>query len=165
MVVDAFSRRVVGWVMDNHLRSELVLQALEMACGERRPSEVVHHSDQGTQYTSIAFGKHCEEMGVRPSMGSIGDCLDAIAESFFATLKCELLDRRRFTTQAEAAIAVFDFIEGLYDPQRRHSSIWLPLPGAVREAPCCMRLTRHVLNRPSKRANSTLRIRTLRSTS
>jgi len=124
VVVDAFSRRVVGWAMENHLRAELVLQALEMAYGQRRPSKVVHHSDQGTQYTSIAFGKRCGEMGVRPSMGSVGDCFDnAMAESFFATLECELLDRRRFKTQAEAEIAVFDFIEGWYNPQRRHSSI------------------------------------------
>jgi putative transposase len=116
VVVDVFSRRVVGWAMENHLRSELVLQALEMAYGQRRPSEVVHHSDQGTQYTSIGFGKRCEQMGVRPSMGSVGDCFDnAMAESFFATLECELLDRHRFKTQAEAEIAVFDFIEGWYN--------------------------------------------------
>jgi transposase InsO family protein len=124
VVLDAFSRRVVGWAMETHLRAELVLQALEMAYGQRRPSEVVHHSDQGTQYTSIAFGARCREMGVRPSMGSVGDCFDnAMAESFFATLECELLDRRRFKTQAEAEIAVFDFIEGWYNPQRKHSSL------------------------------------------
>jgi putative transposase len=124
VVIDAFSRRVVGWAMQNHLRSELVLQALEMAYGQRRPGDVVHHSDQGTQYTSIAFGMRCHEMGVRPSMGSVGDCFDnAMAESFFATLECELLDRRRFKSQAEAEIAVFDFIEGWYNPQRRHSSL------------------------------------------
>jgi transposase InsO family protein len=91
VVVDAFSRRVVGWAMENHLRSELVLQALEMAYGQRRPGQVIHHSDQGTQYTSIAFGMRCQQMGVRPSMGSVGDCFDnAMAESFFATLECEL---------------------------------------------------------------------------
>ena len=124
VVLDAFSRRVVGWAMETHLRAELVLQALEMAYGQRRPGEVVHHSDQGTQYTSIAFGARCREMGVRPSMGSVGDCFDnAMAESFFATLECELLERRRFKTQAEAEIAVFDFIEGWYNPQRRHSSL------------------------------------------
>ena len=124
VVLDAFSRRVVGWAMQNHLRSELVLQALEMAYGQRRPGDVVHHSDQGTQYTSIAFGMRCQQMGVRPSMGSVGDCFDnAMAESFFATLECELLDRRRFKTQAEAEIAVFDFIEGWYNPQRRHSAL------------------------------------------
>ena len=124
VVLDAFSRRVVGWAMENHLRTDLVLQALEMAYGQRRPSGVVHHSDQGTQYTSIAFGARCREMGVRPSMGSVGDCFDnAMAESFFATLECELLDRRRFKTQAEAEIAIFDFIEGWYNPQRKHSSL------------------------------------------
>ena len=124
VVIDAFSRRVVGWAMQNHLRSELVLQALEMAYGQRRPGDVVHHSDQGTQYTSIAFGMRCQQMGVRPSMGSVGDCFDnAMAESFFATLECELLDRRRFKSQAEAEIAVFDFIEGWYNPQRRHSAL------------------------------------------
>ena len=124
VVIDAFSRRVVGWAMQNHLRSALVLQALEMAYGQRRPGDVVHHSDQGTQYTSIAFGMRCQEMGVRPSMGSVGDCFDnAMAESFFATLECELLERRRFKSQAEAEIAVFDFIEGWYNPQRRHSAL------------------------------------------
>ena len=124
VVLDAFSRRVVGWAMENHLRSELVLQALEMAYGQRRPGDVVHHSDQGTQYTSIAFGMRCQQMGVRPSMGSVGDCFDnAMAESFFATLECELLDRRRFKSQAEAEIAVFDFIEGWYNVSRRHSSL------------------------------------------
>jgi transposase InsO family protein len=124
VVLDAFSRRVVGWAMETHLRAELVLQALEMAYGQRRPDQVVHHSDQGTQYTSIAFGTRCREMGVRPSMGSVGDCFDnAMAESFFATLECELLERRRFKSQAEAEIAVFDFIEGWYNPQRRHSSL------------------------------------------
>jgi putative transposase len=124
VVLDAFSRRVVGWAMETHLRAEIVLQALEMAYGQRRPDQVVHHSDQGTQYTSIAFGARCREMGVRPSMGSVGDCFDnAMAESFFATLECELLDRRRFKSQAEAEIAVFDFIEGWYNPTRRHSSL------------------------------------------
>jgi putative transposase len=124
VVLDAFSRRVVGWAMQTHLRAELVLQALEMAYGQRRPDQVVHHSDQGTQYTSIAFGTRCREMNVPPSMGSVGDCFDnAMAESFFATLECELRERRRFKSQAEAEIAVFDFIEGWYNPQRRHSSL------------------------------------------
>jgi putative transposase len=124
VVIDAFSRRVVGWAMQNHLRSELVVQALEMAYAQRRPREVIHHSDQGAQYTSIAFGMRCQEMGVRPSMGSVGDCFDnAMAESFFATLECELLDQRRFKSHAEAEIAVFDFIEGWYNPRRRHSSL------------------------------------------
>ena len=85
---------------------------------------MIHHSDQGSQYTSIEFGHRCREAGVRPSMGSVGDAYDnAMCESFFATLECELLDRRRFKTQAEARSAVFEFIEGFYNPRRRHSSI------------------------------------------
>ena len=124
VVLDAWSRKVVGWAMATHLRTELVLDALEMALWQRRPTQVVHHSDHGTQYTSIAFGKRCREAGVRPSMGSIGDCFDnALCESFFATLECELLDRRKFKTQAEARMAVFEFIEGFYNPRRRHSSL------------------------------------------
>jgi putative transposase len=124
VVVDAWSRRVVGWAMATHLRTELVLAALEMALWQRRPQQVIHHSDHGTQYTSIAFGQRCREAGVRPSMGSVGDCFDnALCESFFATLECELLDRRRFRTPAEAQTAVFEFVEGWYNPHRRHSSL------------------------------------------
>jgi putative transposase len=122
VVLDAFSRRIVGWAMETHLRTELVLDALNMALWRRRPSSVIHHSDQGCQYTSIAFGKRCQEAGVRPSMGSAGDCYDnALCESFFATLECELLDRQRFKTQAEARMAIFEFLEGWYNPHRRHS--------------------------------------------
>jgi putative transposase len=124
VVLDAFSRRIVGWAMETHLRTELVLAALEMAIGQRRPGNVIHHSDQGTQYTSLAFGGRCREAGVRPSMGSVGDAYDnAMCESFFATLECELLARRRFTSQAEARMAVFSYIEGWYNPARRHSGI------------------------------------------
>jgi putative transposase len=124
VVLDAFSRKIVGWAMETYLRTELVLKALEMALGQRRPAGVIHHSDQGSQYTSLAFGKRCREAGVRPSMGSVGDCFDnAMCESFFATLECELLNRSRFKTQVEARMAVFDFIEGWYNPHRRHSSL------------------------------------------
>lgn len=124
VVLDAWSRRIVGWSMETHLRTELVLDALNMALGQRRPDGVIHHSDQGCQYTSYAFGHRCREAGVRPSMGSVGDCYDnALCESFFATLECELLDRRRFRTQAEARLAVFQFIEGWYNPRRRHSAL------------------------------------------
>ncbi len=124
VVLDAWSRRIVGWAMATHLRTELVLDAMNMAVYQRRPEGVVFHSDQGTQYTSIAFGLRCKEVGVRPSMGSVGDAYDnAMAESFFASLECELLDRQRFVTQAEAKMAVFDYIEGFYNPRRRHSSI------------------------------------------
>ena len=124
VVLDAWSRRVVGWSMATHLRTELVLDALNMATWQRRPERVIHHSDQGTRYTSIAFGLRCREVGVRPSMGSVGDAYDnALCESFFATLECELLDPTRYRTQAEAKMAVFDFIEGFYNPRRRHSAL------------------------------------------
>ena len=124
VVLDAWSRRVVGWAMATHLRTALVLEALNMALAQRRPTEVIHHSDQGCQYTAIAFGQRCGEMGVRPSMGSVGDAYDnAMCESFFATLECELLDRHRFQTQVEARMAIFEFIEGWYNPHRRHSAL------------------------------------------
>jgi putative transposase len=124
VVLDACSRRIVGWSMATTLATQLVLDALNMALATRRPNDVIHHSDQGSQYASIAFGHRCREAGVRPSMGSVGDAYDnAMCESFFATLECELLDRRRFKTPAEARIAVFDFIEGFYNPRRRHSSL------------------------------------------
>jgi putative transposase len=124
VVLDVFSRRVVGWSMSTTLRTELVLAALDMALAVRRPGHVIHHSDQGSQYTSLAFGKRCREVAVRPSMGSVGDAYDnAMAESFFATLECELLARHRFKTQADARLAVFDFIEGFYNSRRRHSAI------------------------------------------
>jgi Integrase core domain len=110
--------------MANHLRTELVLDALEMVTGQRRPGDVIHHSDQGSQYTSLAFGGRCREAGVRPSMGSVGDAYDnAMCESFFATLECELLERRRFASQAEAKMACFSFIEGWYNPVRLHSAL------------------------------------------
>ena len=124
VVVDAFSRRVVGGSMATHLRTELVLEALNRALWQRRPKNVIHHSDQGCQYTSFAFGKRCRLMGVRPSMGEVGDCYDnAMAESFFATLECELIDQHSFKTQADAKMAIFEFIEGGYNPHRRHSSL------------------------------------------
>lgn len=124
IVLDVFSRRVVGWAMERHLRTELVLGALNMAIYRRKPKHVIHHSDQGCQYTSISFGKRCQEAGIRPSMGSVGDCFDnAMCESFNATLECELLVKHRFRNQHEAGLAVFDFIEGWYNPHRRHTSI------------------------------------------
>jgi putative transposase len=124
MVLDVYSRRVVGWAMETHLRTELIVAALDMALTQRRPSNVIHHSDRGCQYTSYAFGKRCREAGVMPSMGSVGDAYDnAMAESFFATLERELLNRRRFRSQAEARMAVFEWIEGWYNPHRRHSSL------------------------------------------
>ncbi len=124
VVLDAFSRRIVGWAMAQSLKTRLVLDALNMAIGQRKPCNVIHHSDQGSQYTSVAFGFRCKEADVRPSMGSLGDAYDnAMCESFFATLECELLDRRKFKTKAEARIAIFQFIEGWYNPGRRHSAL------------------------------------------
>jgi putative transposase len=135
VVLDAWSRKIVGWAMATHLRAELVMDALEMAIGQRRPRDVIHHSDQGSQYTSLAFGKRCKEAGVRPSMGSVGDAYDnAMCESFFATLECELLDRRRFASQAEARMACFSFIEGWYNPVRLHSALGYRSPMAYEAA-------------------------------
>jgi len=124
VVLDAFSRRIVGWSIANHLRTKLVTDALEMALQQRDAYGVIHHSDQGTQYTSIEFGLRCKRAGVRPSLGSTGDCYDnAMCESFFATLECELIDRTSFRNKLEARLAVFEFIEAFYNPVRRHSSI------------------------------------------
>ena len=131
VVLDVFSRRIVGWSMSTTLHVTVVLDALNMALTMRRPRGVIHHSDQGSQYTSIEFGNRCRRAGVRPSMGSVGDCYDnAMAESFFATLECELLDRSSFKTHAQARTAVFDFIEGFYNPRRRHSSLGYVSPVA-----------------------------------
>jgi putative transposase len=125
VILDACSRRVVGWAMADHLRAELVVDALEMALWNRRPSDgLIHHSDHGSQYTSLAFGRRCRQAGIAVSMGSVGDCYDnALAESFFATLECELVARSRWRSHAEARRAVFDFVEGFYNPGRRHSAL------------------------------------------
>lgn len=124
IVLDVWSRRIVGWAMANHLKTELVLDALDMALAQRRPESVIHHSDKGCQYTSYAFGKRCREAGVVPSMGSTGDAYDnAMAESFFATLEREVINRRRFKSQAEARMAIFQWLEGWYNLHRRHSAL------------------------------------------
>jgi transposase InsO family protein len=124
-ITDLFSRRLVGWSMANSLHTQLVVDALEMALRRRRPQGgVVHHSDQGCQYTSLAFGRRLREAGVDASMGSRGDCFDnAAAESFWATLQTELLDQYIFLTRDAARAAIFDFIERWYNPHRRHSSL------------------------------------------
>ena len=124
IVLDVWSRRIVGWAMAYHLKTALVLDALEMALAQRRLESVIHHSDRGCQYTSYAFGKRCREAGVVPSMGSTGDAYDnAMAESFFATLEREVIDRRRFKSRAEARMAIFTWLEGWYNPHRRHSAL------------------------------------------
>jgi hypothetical protein len=129
LVTDVYSRKVVGWAFGAHMTADLVVAALNMALFTRKPESVIHHSDQGSQYTSVEFGKRCAAMGVRPSMGTVGDAYDnAMAESFFATLECELIDRRVWKTHTEARLAIFTWIESWYNPHRRHSSIGYQSP-------------------------------------
>ena len=124
VVLDVFSRKVVGWSMSEDMGSDLVLAALNMALQKRKPAAVIHHSDQGTQYTSMAFAGRCRQAGVRQSMGTVGDAYDnAMAESFFASLECELIARRTWKTPAEARPALFSWIEGWYNPRRLHSAL------------------------------------------
>jgi putative transposase len=132
VVLDVFSHKVVGWALADHLRSELVIAALDLALRRRWPaSGVLHHSDHGAQYTSLAFGQRCHQAGIVPSMGAIGDCYDnALADSFFATLECELIARSRWRTLAEAHTAVFAFIETFDNPRRRHSALDYLSPAA-----------------------------------
>jgi putative transposase len=125
-VVDVFSRMVVGWSMRDDLTTQLVLDAVAMAEWRRegKIAGVVHHSDRGCQYTSWSFGRRCQEAGIVPSVGRVGTAYDnAMAESFFATLETELIDRQTFRNKHEARLAVFDFIEGFYNPKRRHSAL------------------------------------------
>jgi putative transposase len=124
IVMDVFCRRIVGWSMREDMSVQLVLDALQMALLQRRPSAVVHHSDHGSQYTSDAFAALCERAGVTLSMGSVGDAYDnAMAESFFASIKTELIHRQHFCTVAQARAAIFEYIEGWYNPHRRHSAL------------------------------------------
>jgi putative transposase len=144
MVLDVWSRRVVGWAISEQMTSDLVLAALNMANRQRKPDGVIHHSDQGSQYTSLAFGQRCRLLGVRPSMGSVGDAYDnAMAESFFASLECELLDRRSFETKSQARLALFSYIEGWYNPRRRHSALG-------RMSPANFERNQAILTRPSE---------------
>ena len=135
VVVDVYSRRVVGWSMGSRLVTALMLDALDMALGQRDAREVIHHSDHGSQYTSMAFGQRCREAGVTLSMGSVGDCYDnALCERFFATLECELIERSVFRTRDEARLAVFDFVEAFCNRKRRHSALGYPSPVAFERA-------------------------------
>jgi putative transposase len=129
-VMDCYSRRIVGWAMADHLRAELVVDALEMAVARRRPDTgLVHHSDMGSQYTSLVFTRRCRSVGIDVSMGSRGDCFDnAVLESFHATLKKDLIHRRAWPTKAEARTAVFDYIEAFYNRRRRHSLLGMRSP-------------------------------------
>lgn len=125
VIIDAFSRKVVGWAFADHLRAELVIDALNMAIQNRQPPQnLIHHSDHGSQYTSLAFGKRLEQANILGSMGSVGDALDnAVAESFFATLQTELLNRQSWDTRQQLKTAIFEFIEVFYNRQRRHSTL------------------------------------------
>lgn len=133
VVIDVWSRRVVGWAMGERMTADLVLAALNMALEQRKPKGVIHHSDQGSQYTSLAFGERCRQMQVRPSMGTVGDAYDnAMAESFFASLEGELIERSTFQSKAQARMAVFTWIEGWYNLRRRHSGLgYLSHPGRL----------------------------------
>ena len=129
VVLDVWSRRVVGWAIGDNMTTDLVLSALNMALAQRKPEQVIHHSDQGSQYTSLAFGNRCRQMGVTPSMGTVGDAYDnAMAESFFATLECELIAPKTFETRSQARMALFTWIEGWYNPRRRHSGLGYKSP-------------------------------------
>jgi putative transposase len=132
VILDVFSRRVVGWSMAAHMRTELVVSALHMALTMRRPlAGLLLHSDHGSQYTAQSFADHCRAAGIRQSMGSIGDCFDnALAESFFATVECELLAGQPFPTHGEARTALFAYIEGFYNRRRRHSALGYLTPDA-----------------------------------
>jgi putative transposase len=132
VVIDACSRMVVGWSMRPHMRAELVVDALEMAIAHRRPhTPPIHHSDRGSQYTSLAFGKAAREAGIAQSMGAVGEPHDnAMAESFMATLKRELVNRRSWPNHRDLRIAVYDYIETFYNRTRRHSALGYLSPTA-----------------------------------
>jgi putative transposase len=124
VVLDAFSRRIVGWSIADHIRSELVVDALQMAIWRRQPpnGQTIAHSDHGSQYTSWSFGRRLRSAGLLGSMGSIGDCFDnSVAESFFGSLQLELLDQHHWRSRDQLALAIFDWIETWYNPRRRHS--------------------------------------------
>lgn len=134
-VLDVYSRKVVGWAMADHLKTELVIDALEMAVWRRKPKAgLVHHSDRGMQYTALSFGKKLEEAGIVPSMGRAGSALDnAISESFVATLKVELVHRRRFPSKEAARTAIFEYLEGFYNRRRLHSALGYRSPATYEE--------------------------------
>jgi putative transposase len=137
VVIDAWNRQVVGQSIADHLRSELVVDALDMACWRQKPNagQTVHHSDHGTQYTSWAFGQRLRHAGLLGSMGTVADALDnAVAESFFASLQTELLDRFRWETRTQLAQAIFEWIEVFYNQQRRHSTLGMLSPLSYADA-------------------------------
>ncbi len=133
-VLDVFSRRVVGWSIADHLRTELVVDALEMARLRRKPVGTILHSDRGTQYTSWLFGHRLREAGLMGSMGKVACAYDnALMESFWGSMQVELLDRRTWTTRADLARAMFEWIEAFYNPSRRHSALGYLSPVAFED--------------------------------
>lgn len=137
-VQDLFSRRIVGWSMADHMRTELVVDALKMAVHRRQPERgLIHHSDQGSQYVSLAFGQLARGNGIAQSMGHVGSAYDnAVSETFFATLKKELIHRRTWPTKAELRPEVFEFIEGFYNRRRRHSYLGWLSPAEFEDRAC-----------------------------
>jgi putative transposase len=134
-ILDAHSRRIVGWAMENHLRTELVVDALRMAVWRRKPAPgLIHHSDQGVQYTSLSFGERLREVGITPSMGRTGSALDnAMAESFVSTLKAELVSGLEFPSRQAAKTAIFDYLETFYNTRRLHSALGYRSPADFEE--------------------------------
>ncbi len=134
-IMDVHSRRVVGWAMESHLRTELVVDALQMAVWRRKPAPgLVHHSDQGVQYTALSFSERLREVGITPSMGRTGSALDnAMAESFVSTLKAELVSRMEFPTRQAAKTAIFEYLETFYNTRRLHSSLGYRSPADFEE--------------------------------
>lgn len=140
-ILDVYSRRIVGWAMESHLRTELVVNAFKMAVWRRKPAPgLVHHSDQGVQYTALSFSERLKEVGIKPSMGRTGSALDnAMAESFVSTLKAELVSRMEFPSRQAARTAIFDYLETFYNTRRLHSSLGYVSPadfegGRMKEA-------------------------------
>jgi putative transposase len=134
-ILDVRSRRIVGWAMESHLRTELVVDALQMALWRRKPAPgLVHHSDQGVQYTALSFSERLREVGIKPSMGRTGAALDnAMAESFVSTLKAELVSNLQFPSRQAARTAVFEYLETFYNTRRLHSSLGYRSPADYEE--------------------------------
>jgi putative transposase len=135
-ILDVYSRRVVGWAMEGHLRTELVVDALGMAVWRRKPAPglLVHHSDQGVQYTALSFSERLKEVGIVPSMGRTGTALDnAMAESFVSTLKAEMVSRLKFPSRQAAKTAIFEYLETFYNTRRLHSALGYRSPADFEE--------------------------------
>lgn len=139
VVLDVNSGRVVGWAMAENLRSELVFEVVNIALWRQQPTTgVIHRSDRGSQYTSLAVGQRLREAGLRASMESRGDCFDnAMAESFFATLECELLARQHFPTRNATRLALFGYSKGFTNTHRRHSALAYLSPAAFERRWTC----------------------------